>query len=157
MDFWHLGSCEQIILTLYVLQKLRNRGFRNRIDFSSISGSIRGACSTCLLFIFRSFFRHRCLHRFVFRFCMDFGFPWAPGLPVLSPGRYQNHENGSGRCQAHLGIQDAFRTILRCHVHESWTLIASIFHRFQLQHNSELHLLRKQKHLTNMRFLIRFW
>ena len=36
IDFWYPWSCEKTILTLYLLQKTRNRRFRNSIDLSLI-------------------------------------------------------------------------------------------------------------------------
>ena len=45
MPFRYQGSCEKTILTLYSWQKSRNRRFRNRIDFSQNSASIRGTFS----------------------------------------------------------------------------------------------------------------
>ena len=55
MPFGYPGSCEKTILTLYPWQKSRNRGFRNRIDFSLNSASIRGTFSV-IFHIFSVYF-----------------------------------------------------------------------------------------------------
>ena len=79
MSFRYQGSCEKTILTLYPSPKLRNRGFRNRIDFLLNSASIRGTYSV-FFHVFSVYF-----FGIDFRMVFFFDFVWVwelPGRPV---------------------------------------------------------------------------
>ena len=79
VPFRYQGSCEKTILTLYSSQKLRNRGFRNRIDFLLNSASIRGTFSA----FFHVFSVYFFSIDFRIAFFLDFVWIWElPGRPV---------------------------------------------------------------------------